>query len=86
MDNARNSGREDGEPVGHFDAERALVALDEYLGRHRHPVPKVERIHALEIATGIAARAPGGRCTEVSGQLRTVLRRHGIFINDLRPR
>jgi len=85
MGSARNSGRSFGEPANDFDAERALVAFDEYLGRYRHPVPKVERIHALEIATGIAARAPAGG-TEVSGQLRTILRRHGIFINDLRPR
>lgn len=85
MGSARDTGRGFGQPANDFDAARALVAFDEYLGKYRHPVPKVERMHALEIATGIVARAPASG-TEVSGQLRTILRRHGIFINDLRPR
>lgn len=75
-----------GEPAAPFDLEGALVAFDECLGGYRHPVPKILRRRVLEIATGIAARAPGPQGTDINGRLRTILRRHGIFINDLRSR
>ena len=74
------------EPATHFDADSALLAFDECLEGYRHPVPKVLRRHVLEIATGIAARTPAALCADVNGRLKTILRRHGIFINDLRSR
>ena len=74
------------DPVATFDPQHALDTLDEQLGGYRHPVPQLLRQRALATATGIAARASGDQCTQVMGRLRTILRRHGIFVNDLRSR
>lgn len=73
-------------PVATFDAQGALDTLDQQLGGYRHPVPRLLRQRALATATGIAARASGPQGAEVTGRLRTILRSHGIFVNDLRPR
>lgn len=86
----------DGTPVGtqgiaaggrrRPDVEGELAALDAYLAGMKHPVPRVLRKHVLEFATGISARVTDPACPDVNTRLRAVLRRHGIFCNDLRPR
>lgn len=86
MGSARIDGHGHGGPANTFDPQGALDTLDQYLDGSRHPVPQLLRRRALEIATGIAARAPGAQCGDVNGRLRTILGRHGIFINDLRAR
>lgn len=85
----------DGTPIGtqgpaigtrRPDVEDEFAALDAYLESMKHPVPRVLRKHVLEFATGISARVTAPASPEVNARLRAVLRRHGIFCNDLRPR
>lgn len=76
-----------GQPtVGRCDIDMELTALEVCLGGLKHPVPRVLRRQVLERATGISARAPSTDYVDVNARVRAVLRRHGIFCNDLRPR
>lgn len=86
----------DGTPVGtdgvaggarRLDVDGEFAVLEACLEGLKHPVPRLLRKQVLELATGISARAAAPACTdEVNARLRAVLRRHGIFCNDLRPR
>lgn len=69
-----------------WDVESEFAALEACLESLKHPVPRVLRRHVLELATGISARGADPHCPEMNTRLRAVLRRHGIFCNDLRPR
>ena len=86
MGRARLGSNGLGGPTIKLDVDSELAALDLCLGGFKHPVPALLRKRVLQIATGIIARAPAPECPAVNARLRSVLRRHGIFCNSLRPR
>lgn len=69
-----------------LDVGSELAAFELRLRDFKRPVSPVLRKRALEIATGIIARAPATERTDVNARLRTILRRHGMYSNDLRSR
>ena len=73
-------------PAKTIDVESELAVLDAWLVGAKHPIPRLLRQRALELATGISARSSHADGIEVNTRLMAALGRHGIFRNELRPR